>query len=119
MGTIAVTALHQGVQDNRRVVEATVTGSDSYATGGDTIPLSTLGLNRIIAIDLPSHGRGGARTAMQGAAISDAQAQTGKSVQLGGTVLIPKLKYFDTANTEVSAAADLSGVTHVIRFIGN
>jgi len=118
VGTVAVSSITQGVQNNKRVVEAVVTGSGSYATGGDTIPVTTLGLRQIDAIELPSHRSNGASAPAVGAAIEDTEAQTGKTVQLGGTVLIPKLKYYDTADTEETAEADLSTIIHVVRFIG-
>lgn len=113
MGAVAITLMTQGVAENgKRVVEGVATFSNSYATGGDTVALTTLGLSQVDQIVIPSHR-------LSGAAVSDAQAQIGSSIQLGGTVQAPKLKLYTSAGTEASNASDNSTVATVVRFIGS
>ena len=95
-----------------------ITGSSSYATNGDTVPLSTIGLGRVDAIEVPSHRMNGMGTEGQGSAVTTAQSRTGKTLELDGTNLAPKLKVYDTANTEVSNATNLSSISWVVKFIG-
>lgn len=112
MGACTFTSVQHGVTSNgKRVVEAVVTFSDSYATAGDTVALTSLGLRRIDEVHVPSHR-------LSGAAVSDAQAQTGISLQLAGTVAAPKLKAYVSATTEQTAAVDQSTVATVVRFVG-
>lgn len=112
MGATAVTAKVVKISGNNKTVEALVTFSASYATGGDTVSLVTdLGMTEVNSITVPSHR-------FDGVAVTAAQAQTGKSVQLAGTNKVPLLKLYDTALTQVSNATDQSGVAIVIRFVG-
>lgn len=112
MGAVTFATVQHGVTTNgKRVVEAVVTFSNSYATGGDTLALGSLGLKRIDEVHVPSHR-------LDGLAVSDAQAQTGLSLQLGGTVAAPTLKAYVTANTEQTNATNQSTVAQVVRFVG-
>lgn len=100
MGTVAVANLTQGVSDNKRYVDADVTMSASYATGGDTVPVATLGLKVVDQILM--HGN-----------------NDGLSLDLGGTSQAPKLLAYDTDETEVSAATNLSARVLRVRFLGS
>lgn len=79
-----------------RVVRGVLTFSNSYATGGDTIPLASVGLKEI-------------RQVLVDPVVSPTNVnRSGLSVELGGTPSAPKLLAYDTNNTEVTAAVDLS-----------
>lgn len=112
MGATTITNRKQGVQDRRKVVEADVTFSASYATGGDTVSLAALGLNGVKQMLIPSHDL------ITRKPVSAAVAQTGNSYQLGGTEVAPTIKVFTTTNTELAAATNASSATIRVRFLG-
>lgn len=112
MGAVTIANKKPGVTDRYKVVEADVTFSASYATGGDTLALGLLGLRGLKEILIPSH------EIQSRKAVSTASSRAGKTVELAGTETVPLLKVFDTANTEVAAATNLSTVTRRIRFLG-
>lgn len=115
MGTVALTApeVREGIlqstfpdaNHNGRVRRFNVVFSSSYATGGDTVPVATLGLRNVNRILVEGSGP---------------FARPGFSVELGGTSSAPKLLAWETANTEVANATDLSarGIS-VVWFIGD
>lgn len=100
MGTIAVANLRQGVSDNKRYVDADITMSASYATNGDTVPVATLGLK--VVDEILVHGN-----------------NEGLSLVLGGTSQAPKVVAYDTTETEVTNATDLSTRDFTVRFLGS
>lgn len=60
MGAVAISNLRTGVtHDGRRFKEATVTFSNSYAAGGDTVPLAALGLGEVRRIEVLDPGASG------------------------------------------------------------
>jgi hypothetical protein len=86
-----------------RAVRVTLTGSASYATGGDTLP-TNLGLNYVENVLVVS---------------SSAGASDGHQVQyqLSGANA-GKVKVVDNANAEVAAATDLSGASWDVLVVG-
>lgn len=116
MGAVTIsnkTSGGAGVQPARgKMVEADVTFSASYATAGDTLDPKQLGLKGIREVLVPSHD---SRTRK---AVATAASRAGKTVELGGTESAPKLLVFDTANTEVANATNLSTIVLRLRFIG-
>ena len=114
MGACTIANRREGVSvDGLRVVEVDVTYSASYATGGDSISPSLLGLKEVRQILVPSHKLNGM------GAVANANSRTGKSVQLAGTASAPLLALYETANTEVANATNVSTVVHTIRFLGS
>lgn len=105
MGAVALTNRTDGVtSDGKRWVEFDVALSNSYATGGDTVSLNTVGLKVVDAI----HIVGAVGTA------------TGKEVRpVTTSVTAPKISVFTGANTQATAASDQSGVSVRLRFIGS
>lgn len=112
MGAVTVANKSQGVRDHRKAVEADVTFSASYATGGDTLALGLLGLKGLTEVMVPSHHL------ITRKAVATTASRAGKTVELGGTVSAPTLKVYDTANTEVTAATNLGTVVLRLRFLG-
>jgi len=107
MGTVAITAVPvtgQGVLGAKRAVTTTVTGSASYATGGDVIPLGPLGLRSLDDLIVPA-GRGSA-------------VNSGLSVRLAGTPGAPLLQFYDTQATQVANAVSLATRSLVVTFLG-
>lgn len=88
----------EGVLAQKRAVRGTVTFSDSYATGGDTLDLDVVGLNEIrgVLVD-PELGAN----------------DCGLSVEVGGSPRDPTLKAYDSDGSEVADTTDLSGRTPV------
>lgn len=77
-----------------RVVRGSLVFSASYATGGDTLALANTGLKAVHAMLIdPS---------------IVATNRSGLSVELGGTPTAPLVLAFDTNNTQVTNATDLS-----------
>jgi len=58
VGTIAVSNLDSRVVGNQRVVRGTATMSTSYATGGDTFPISSIGISRLDDLQVSNPGLG-------------------------------------------------------------
>lgn len=114
MGTCTIANRREGVSvEGFRVVEVDVTFSSSYATGGETISPSLLGLKEVRQILVPSHKLGG-----QGV-VTAANLKTGKTVSLTGTASAPTLSLWETANTEVANATNVAAVVQTIRFLGS
>lgn len=112
MGATAIAAKVHGRWNDKKVVEADITFSGSYATSGDTVAVSALGMRRVDEISIPSHHLVTHKT------VATASSQAGKTIQLGGTSSAPKLLAYDAANTEIANATSLSGVTIRVRFFG-
>lgn len=87
----------ESVYEGFRVVRGTLTLSASYATGGDTIPLGSVGLQEIRRLLLDAS-----------LAVAAFGHTSGLSVQLGGTPSVPTLIAFDANGTEVPNATNLS-----------
>ncbi len=77
-----------------RVVRGTITFSSSYATGGDTLALGPTGLKAVHAV-------------LVDPSLVTAN-RSGLSIELGGTTTAPLVLAFDTNNTQVTNATDLS-----------
>lgn len=109
MGALAFSNREDDVQGGKRVVEADVTFSSSYATGGDTISKAQLGLTQIDDAQLLSlkNRKGGTLTAH------------GRQVQLGGTAAAPTLKLYAGTGSEVANASNNSTVVARVRFLGS
>lgn len=109
MGTIAIPlGINLGdhrVRNNKRAVTALITGSASYATGGETIPAATFGLRVVDDVEI-SAARGGS-------------TNSGASVRLAGTPQAPLLIFYDAANVEVTAATNLTSRQFIATFIGS
>ncbi len=117
MGSCVIANVKQGGPGTRsagkRAVEADVTLSASYATGGETVALTSLGLKRVDGIVIPSHDFNSRK------AVATTSSRVGLSVELGGTVTAPKLLAFDSQATEVANATNLSARGPIrIRFLG-
>src|SRR5215831_11864069 len=63
MGACTVTILDNTVWGNKRVVTGTITGSSSYAQGGETFTLAQLGLSALDAMDVRNGFSGSAPAA--------------------------------------------------------
>lgn len=112
MATVTLANLYNGVQDDKRTVEADVTMNASYTTGGDTLPLAALGLTAVSAAHVmtaASAGRPG----------TVAFNPHGIQLQLVGTSTAPLLKAFSGATTEVASTTNLSARGAIrVRFYG-
>lgn len=114
MGTVAVSVVSKSVQGNKRAVEANVTYSNSYSTGGETLHVSDLGLQQV-------------EEAYVHAGTLDATSQNtgytpaahGTHVILAGTPAAPKLKVYEGTTSEVANATNLSALTARIVFKGH
>lgn len=117
MGTVAVSVVSQDINGNERIVNADVTFSSSYATGGDTIPLGVLGLKQVDEL----HVQGGVMSAV----VSKRYTPNTHGIQpvFAGTNVAPLLKAIAGtagAPAEVTNATNLSTVPAVrIRFLGS
>lgn len=90
-----------------RSVSADVTFSASYATGGDTFPIATLGLSQVyqlLTVDGTMADGSGANSASR----VYVPNPHGIQVVLNGTPIAPTLKAFSGATTEVANATNLS-----------
>ena len=90
-----------------RVVRGVLTFSASYATGGDTIPMATVGLQEVRQVLVDPQ------------VDASNQNRSGLSVELGGTVTAPTLVAYETLNTEVVNATDLSTRSVPVWLLGN
>lgn len=108
MGALVIANREDDVHDNQRVVEADVTFSASYVTGGDTISKAALGLSQIDDVRMLT------AKSRRGAALS----AHGRQVQLGGTHAAPTLKLYAGSGAEVANASNNSTVTVRVRFLG-
>lgn len=82
------------VIENKRVVKGTLTFSSSYATGGDTLDLKTVGLTELTGL-------------LQDGTVVLGNI-SGLSIMLGGTKSAPLILAFDANSTQVTNATDLS-----------
>lgn len=105
MGAVALTNRTDGVTTNgKRWVEYDVALSDSYATGGDTVSLNTLGLKVVNEIHI----------------VGTVGTASGVEVRpVTTTVTAPKVSVYTGANTQATAASDQSGTSVRLRFIGS
>ena len=83
-----------GVWGNNRVAKGQLALSASYATGGDTLDLKTVGLTELNELYV-----NGSNALLGG---------SGLSVALGGTKIAPLIIASDALNTEVANATNLS-----------
>lgn len=105
MGACALTNRTDGVTaDGKRWVEFDVALSDSYATGGDTVSLNTVGLKVVDAIYIVG-------------AVGTASGVEVRPVTTSPTA--PKVSAYTAAATQATAASDQSGVAARLRFIGS
>lgn len=93
----------QRVAYGRREVRGTITMSDSYATGGDTLAMTSVPFDHVT--DLIVEGG------------SLATSEDGYQFKLAGTSVAPKIKAFNSSG-EVSNATDLDEVSLVVRLVG-
>lgn len=105
MGACALTNRTDGVTTNgKRYVEFDVAPSSSYATGGDSVSLATVGLKVVDAIYM----------------VGSVGTPTGKEVRTDITdPTAPKVLVYTGANTQATAATDQSGAARRFRFIGS
>lgn len=90
MGAFTVTSVDaQGIYNNMRFVDATLTCSSSYATNGDTLSPASFGLKQIDVMHVT-------------------YSKSGLSAELATTGTSPKVKLYDSDNTEVVNATNLS-----------
>lgn len=90
----------EGVLGAKRVVRGTLTFSATYATGGDTIPLASVGLREVTEVLVDPQ-------------LSASSNDSGLSVVRGGTTVAPTLRAFDAQATEVPNATNLSARTAI------
>lgn len=109
---LTITVIRQASSvDGRRAVEADVQFSNPYVVGGEVVPLTTLGLKEVRAVELvyrvnPEGGNASTATNHGRQVVPDVSApQT------------PKLKLF-VSNTTESGAVDQTQVVQRVRFIG-
>jgi len=96
------------VYEGFRVVRGHVTFSASYATGGDTLPLASIGLQEI------------RKVMVDGGTLTPGFGDTsGLSVTLGGTPQAPTLLGFDALNTQLTAATNNTTRTIPVWFLGS
>lgn len=98
LGSLSDGETFDDVYRNKRVVRGTLTFSASYATGGDTIPLTAVGLREVSRILVDSN-----------LGIND----SGLSIVVGGTPQAPTLVAYDAQGTQVANATNLSGRTAI------
>lgn len=109
MGAAVVTSRKEaGRIDNRRIVEANIALSASYATGGDTLSPAAFGLRHIVQIMESSHDANGSGRPVGGKAAATTARQVGASIALGGTSAAPTILAYDAQGTEVANATNLS-----------
>ena len=103
------------VHFNKRIKRAIIAPSSSYATGGDSISLATLGLAHVDYATVVS-SEGGTRSGMQ---IPSTSYRNGKGCTVDVTTpTAPKLKLYTAANTEDTATTDNSAQRWLIEFYG-
>jgi hypothetical protein len=113
MATLANT--RRGVDNfGKRYVEADVTLSASYATGGEAISLAVLpGLIQVERVELifvPMPDINGATTS---------NTHGRQIVPVVTNKVAPKLKVFTSNNTEAANLSDQSQITQRVRFVGH
>lgn len=110
---VTYTKLDRGVNEvGQRYVEADVTFANPYTVGGEPVPLLSLGLKEVRAIQIvftrPPKGRGGA---------SSYTNHGRQVVPVLTSPTAPLLKLFVSQTTE-SGAIDQTQVVQRIRFLG-
>lgn len=105
MGACALTNRTDGVTTSgKRYVEFDVAPSSSYATGGDSVSLATVGLNVVNEVHL----------------VGTVGTPTGKEIRVDTTSpTAPKVLVYTGANTQATAATDQSAAARRLRFIGS
>lgn len=115
MGTVAITNKVEGVEAQYRTVEATVTFSSSYATGGETLTLTDIGMD--VVREVYVFGGGDDATPSQ---FWDATPSSPKGyvVQVdASTPTAPKLQVFGPSG-EVTNGTDLHSFQPTVMFYG-
>lgn len=110
MGTVSIANAVPGVINHLRTVTADVTLSSSYATGGDTVALGSLGLKEVDQI--VTHA-GTLQTSVAVPSGTFSPNAHGTQIVLAGTPTAPKLKAYRGSTSEVTNATDLSAVPAV------
>lgn len=96
----------QGVEDQYRWVEATITFDGSYPTGGETVTPSAIGLRTVAKVyEVISEGTAAGALGRVVADVADPAA--------------PKLVVYTAASTELANEGDASTVVGRFRFLGN
>jgi hypothetical protein len=92
------------------VVEATLTPSAAYVTGGDTLDPKLLGLRSVRQIVEASHDSGGSGPGAMtsGKTAPVASRQVGASIDLAGTDVAPLIRIHDAQGVEVANASNNS-----------
>jgi hypothetical protein len=89
-----------------RVVRGVLTFSASYATGGDSVPMASVGLQEV-------------RQILVDPLVSPTNVnRSGLSVELTGTPGAPLVAAYETLNTEVANATNLSTRSVPVWFLG-
>lgn len=104
MGACTITVTKVGVDNNKKVCEATVAMSASYATSGDTVAVNKINLRQVDELQV----RAG----------TDVGTPPGYSVKLGGTATAPKVLVYNSAG-QIASTTNLSAVSFPLRFLGS
>lgn len=103
MGAAQVSNIRFQVEGSKRVVLADVAASNSYATGGDSLALTSLGISRVDEAWVDAVN----------------STETGEQVVVVLTdVTAPKVKVND-GGAEAANASDQSAVVRRVRLVGN
>jgi hypothetical protein len=94
MGAATFSYISNRVADNKREVLGTINLSSSYATGGDSLNLTTQGAG-LSRVDFMSQ-------------MCDSANTRGLSFVLAGTPEAPLIKVYDTNNSEIASATNLA-----------
>lgn len=116
MGTATASVLSNDFNTHSRVAQIVITGSASYAVGGDTIDLSALtggGFSKVYGVCTFGVGIGGGANDKYNVTFVPATGYAAAT----GKLKIRDLSAVDSA-TEVSLATDLSAVTWIAQVIG-
>ena len=100
MGACTFTITGQGVLGRYRVVKGDLTFSDSYATGGDTLALTSVGLQEVRSLLVESNTQGAS-------VVLDAANPSA-----------PKFKLYTGDGTEATSTSDNDGITVPVWLLG-
>lgn len=116
MGAIAQVTRHRELfdQDGNKVVEATVTFTGTYATGGDTLSPALFGMTEVR--ELWQSG-GAFATSAYNHAVPGSGATTQGQLVLAGTGVAPLVQVW-SGGTQVANATSLTTRQHRIRLVG-